>query len=218
MIIRKVVGAVTRQLRSRCGVALMRVYSRPLGGAVTAPPLVPDLHLRLLGLQEVLTHAADPELDLRERQVRTAFARGDLCIGALVEGAMVGYTWLAFGRTPHIEGVWVDAGAAARYSYKTFVRSAWRGKRIVRAMHAFADLELHRGRHLALDLVDVDNFSSRAALERSGSSLAGYVGYADWRGWFFACRSPGASAVGINLVKETSRPMSLRALAALRAP
>jgi hypothetical protein len=131
----------------------------------------------------------------------------------------VGYTWLAFGRTPHIQGVWVDAGACARYSYKTFVRGSWRGKRIVQAMHAFADLEpLRNGRQVAIDLVDDDNYSSCAALERSGSTLAGYVGYADCRGWFIAWRSPGASRLGLNLFKETPPQAPLPRLAALPAP
>lgn len=196
MKFRALFARAMRRLRLRHGVHVFRIYLRPLGQAARIP-CPDDVSVRLLEEGEVLAHCADPRMDLREAQVRGAFARGNRCLGAFIEGRLVGYNWLAYGPTPHLGGVWARFGEALRYSYKTYVHPDFRGRRIAQALHAFADdPALREGKRYALNFVDIDNLPSFAALERSGSRIAGYAGYLLWCGRMIAFRSPGASRHG----------------------
>lgn len=190
---RAIFSRLVQALRRRCGLNLFRIYVRPLGSAARIACACEGLQIRLLGEDEVVGYCAEAEMDLREPQVRAAFARGDRCIGAFAEGRLIAYTWLAYAATPHIRGVWADFSPQLRYSYKTFVHPRYRGKRVVQAMHAFCDdPALRRGKAFALNYVDIENFASFAALERAGSRVAGFAGYVQAFGALFSFRSPGA--------------------------
>lgn len=216
---RTLLARVLHLVRMRGGITVMRVYSRPLGRASRVSCLQPGVSIRILEADELVAWAGDAEMDLREAQIRAAYGRGGLCIGAVVDGKLVAYTWLAFSPTPHINGVWVETGPTARYSYKSFVHPAYRGKRILQALHAFADgSDLRRGRNHAIDLVDLENFNSCAALERAGSRLAGFVGYLGCFGAFVAFRSRGARECGVRLFRESSGRAPRQLRATLRGP
>jgi len=134
--------------------------------------------------------------------VRAAFERGDLCIGALDGARLVGYLWIGFSATPHVGGVWVDFNPRARYSYKSFVRPAYRGRRIVQGLYVVADDLCHRrGRRFLIHFVDADNRASLAAVLRSGSRRVGYACYLRWPGVFAAWRSPGAARYGFRFCR-----------------
>ena len=197
MTTRDFLARALRQLRLRGRISLFRIYVRPLGSAARITSAQAELEVRLMNQDEVLARCADPEMDLRQPQVRGAFARGDRCLGAFAAGRLVGYNWLAYDATPHIDGVWAQFGPDLRYSYKTFVHPSFRGKRIAQALHAFADdPSLRCGKRWVVNYVDIDNFPSFAALDRAGSRVAGYAGYLDWFGKFLAFRTRGARDIG----------------------
>ena len=198
-------------MRRYLGVSVERVLRRELGGGVQKPCARPGLECRVLNESEVLEFACDPELELSESAVREAYAAGNLCLGAIERGVLLGYTWLAYGDTRLADGVWVGFGPEFRYSYKTFVRPSHRGQRIVQALHALADsAELRRGCLFALDVVAVNNLPSLAALRRTGSVSVGHAVHARCFGLLFALRSPGLIRAGIELYRPTPGRIAAR--------
>ena len=198
-------------MRRYLGVNVLRVLQRDLGGAASLPCGRPNLECRVLGEYEALAHALDPQLELRQEWVRNAYAQGGVCLGALEDGRLLGYTWLAYGDTRYTGGVWVQLGARFRYSYKSFVRPECRGQRIAQALHALADQsELRRGRCFAMNLVELDNCSSFAALQRAGSRSIGYAGYAKCFGLLLTFRTPGVARAEIRFYRPTRARIAAR--------
>jgi GNAT superfamily N-acetyltransferase len=208
-------------LQRHLGLSLYQVLSRPLDPAAGATAAGP-VRFTLLSENELLPHCADPELELSARTVRAAFARGDLCAGALEGGRLLGYAWFAFGATPESAGAWVEFDARSRYTYKHFVRRACRGRRIAAGLLAAADaLCVERGCNRCVTLIYTYNRASIRASERTGARTAGYVATLRLFGRLLCWRSPGARREGVRVFKPQSnfRPFSLamRRLASMLA-
>lgn len=157
-----------------------------------------------------LSWCGDPELELGAAQISLAFARGDRCIGAFAGTRLVGYMWLAFGPAPHVDGVWVRCSPGDCYAYKFFVRSRYRGQRIIADLHQQADAEcLAQGAHRKLYMVDVHNVASLHAARRNGHLTLGYAGFLRCLGnpgGFF--RSPGVRRSGFELYRPPMKQWS----------
>lgn len=186
-------------LRRYAGIHILRVLVRELGSAAAPAPLEDGIECRLLTEREVLDFAVDPALQLDAAWIRNAFVNGGACLGALQSGRLIGYNWLAYADTQYARGVWLRLQGPFRYSYKTFVRPEYRGRRIAQALHALADSsELRRGRLLAVNLVDACNHASLAALRRTGSRPLGWIGFAKCLGVVLAFHSPGVRRAGLR--------------------
>lgn len=185
--------------RRYLGMGFLRVMSYGIGDAARAAGERRDVVCRELSEQEVLELAEeDAALRLPVPWVRAAFGRGAICVGALRDGHLIGYTWFSYGDTPYSPEVWVSFPPAMRYSCKGFVRPEHRGQRILQALHAFADRpELWRGRRKSVSLVDADNFSSLTALARAGARMLGHATYARIFGAIVAWHSPGLLRAGV---------------------
>jgi len=192
------------RMRRYFGMNVVLVLRRALAGKPRVPCAGVAVECRALSEPEALAFAADPQLELAERWIREAYARGCMCLGAFAHGQLLGYTWLAFGDTPYEDGVWVGFDERLRYAHKSFVRPECRGKRILQALHALADRpELRRGRHFTVAFVNADNEASLAAFRRAGSYLIGYIAYVKCFGAVLALRSPGVKRAGISLYRPT---------------
>jgi GNAT superfamily N-acetyltransferase len=204
--------AMTR-LGRRCGLNLLKVMHREPGRASNLRTTCAGLQCRVLSLEEAISFCSDSQLQMSKRMVQDAYQRDAVCLGAFVRGAshaqrLVGYTWLAYDPTRHAAGLWLEFGGSYRYSYKIFVRPAYRGQRIAQALHSFADdPALVRGRVGTLDIVDAGNASSLAALERAGARCIGYVAYWNAFGKMFAFSSPGAKKCGVRFYGVHRRPL-----------
>jgi GNAT superfamily N-acetyltransferase len=199
-------------MRRYAGINILRVLQRDLGGAARVPCTRRNIECRVLSEHELVAFALDPQLELDHAWVRNAYASGGVCLGALEDRRLLGYTWLAFRDTPYTRGVWIGFDSKFRYSYKSFVRPQYRGQRIAQALHALADEpELRRGRCLAVNVIDVDNLASRAALERAGSRTIGYAAYAKCFGVLIALRSPALRRAGISFYRPTRARIRMRA-------
>jgi ribosomal protein S18 acetylase RimI-like enzyme len=184
-------------LRRRLGVHFYYVLVRPLqaGWCMGTPPS--GLDYRVLEEQDLLDYCGDAELDLRQPAVRAALAAGDVCVGALDRGALVGYVWYSFRSAAHVDGVRVQVGPRLRYAYKVHVHPRHRGRGIARELLARgAELCPRRGRELGLSFVAPDNAASLRAFAAAGWRRAGYAGYVKWRGRFRAFASAGAARAG----------------------
>lgn len=187
-------------LRRFVGLHITRVASRPLSEnpyGVSGPRAPISYHLMNEG--GLLPHCADAGLQLTESHVRAAYGRGDLCVAAFDGDCLVGYQWLAFGPTPHIDGVWVDFNTSVRYGYKQFVRPEYRGRHIAAGLSTHFDRTcMQRGCLRAVSFIDLDNEASWRAASRLGNRTVGYAGYVSLFGLFLAFRTAGARVCGFR--------------------
>ncbi len=166
-------GRLGRHARLR----VFRVFARRLHERPTFVPRGRIDH-RLLSEPEALAACGDASLDLAAEKVQAAYSRGDLCVGAFAGDTLAGYCWFAFSAAPHLDGVWLDFPADLIYTYKSFVRPAFRGRGMAAALYRFADAAaLARGRNAAIICVESHNWPSIAAALRGGFSRAGYAAY-----------------------------------------
>src|SRR6185503_1302772 len=187
---------VMRRLARHAGLRVFRVFVRRLEAG--APGAIGALDYRVMRGTDVLALCADPSLELSASKVRAAYGRGDLCVAAFERGTLAGYCWFALSAAPHMDDAWLDFPRELVYTYKSFVRPAFRGRGIAAALYRFADpVFLARGRNSALICVESHNRASVAAARRGGFSATGYAAYlggAQLRTW---C-SPAAAGYGLR--------------------
>ena len=187
---------VMSRLGHHAGLRVFRIFSRRLRAPAAGP--APRAECRLLKEREVLALCADRTLDLMPDKVQAAYARGDVCVGAYQDEVFAGYCWFALSALPQMDGAWLEFPDHVVYTYKSYVRPAFRGRGIASALFRFADaLFLKQGRTHAVLCVESHNQPSIAAALRSGFVDAGYAGYfsgARLRAW----RSRAAAGHGLR--------------------
>jgi GNAT superfamily N-acetyltransferase len=184
-------------LRRRFGLHFYYALVRPLQAERCMGTQPSGLVYRVLEEQDFPAYCRDPGLDLRERGARAALAAGDVCVGALDQGTLVGYVWYSFRSAAHVDGVRVRVGPRLRYAYKLHVRATHRGRGIGRGLlERGAALCPGRGRALGLSFVAPDNAASLRAFGAAGWRRAGYGGYLQWGGRFLPFASAGAARAG----------------------
>jgi ribosomal protein S18 acetylase RimI-like enzyme len=185
------------RLARHAGLRVFRMFVRKLDADVRDRP-AGALDYRYMSESDVLALCEDPSLELTGSKARAAYGRGDLCVGAFDSAHLVGYCWFAFSATPHMDGLWLDFPSELVYTYKSYVRPAFRGRSIAGAMYRFADpVCLERGRSHAVISVESHNWRSIAAAERGGFSAAGYAAYVDERSRAWC--SHAAAGYGLRL-------------------
>jgi ribosomal protein S18 acetylase RimI-like enzyme len=187
---------VMSRLGKHAGLRVFRIFGRRLRERADAA--AQGVVCRLLKEREALALCADPALDLVPLKVQAAFARGDVCVGGFQHGVFAGYCWFALSPLPQLDGAWLEFPDHVVYTYKSYVRPAFRGRGIAAAMYRFADaLFLKQGRTHAVLCVESHNEPSIAAARRSGFADAGfaaYVGGQRLRAW----RSRAAAGYGLR--------------------
>lgn len=187
------------------GLRLFRLFARRLepDRSCVSPA---GTNLRLMEEAELGAHCDDAELDLTKAKVAAAHARGDRCVGAVQDGRLVGYCWLAFSPLPHLDGVWAGFSPDAVWTYKSFVRPSHRGRGIAAALYRSADrLCGERGRSMSLLCVELRNQRSIRAARRAGYAPAGYAGYLHRGGMMAGAYSPAAKRTGVRFFLPAPR-------------
>jgi ribosomal protein S18 acetylase RimI-like enzyme len=174
-----------RRLGRHAGLRAFRIFGRRLEAGTFSGRGALDY--RFMSEADVVPLCADASLDLTASKVRAAFGRGDLCVGAFAGADLAGYCWFALSAAPHMDRAWLDFPPDVVYTYKSYVRPAFRGRGIAAAMYRFGDpVFLERGRKVAVICVESHNWPSIAAAKRGGFSAAGYAAYiggAQLRAW-----------------------------------
>ena len=193
-------------LRKYAGLNVCRVFVRDCLSSPRATALPAGIRLKVLGEKELLSAAADPELDLDSEFVHDALARRDIAFGAYDGDRLVGYTWRAFSCAPYVDGLWVRVDAPYHYGYKAVTRRAYRGRHILPALARLADEHCVRRGHKALALyVDVTNVPSLRLQARLGSRAVGYAGHLRWLGHSIPFRTPAVSRIGFHFEPRQER-------------
>jgi GNAT superfamily N-acetyltransferase len=167
---------VMSRVARHAGVRVFRIFDRRLD--LRTAPTVGGLEYRLLQEGEVVALSADASLGMTQHNVRAAYARGDVCLGAFDGGRLAAYCWFAFSPAPHMDHAWVEFPADVVYTYKSYVVPAYRGRGVAATLYRYPDrIWLRRGRTQAMLCVESHNFASIAAARRAGFSPTGYAAY-----------------------------------------
>jgi hypothetical protein len=190
---------VLQSLSWRAGLNIMLVMRRDM---TSSPAPAPDaVQFHVLDEKEALELAKDPRLDVSADWVRMAVTLALTCVGAFVDGNLVGYTWFAPEMAPDLDGLWVMVPQGAMFRFKAFVRADFRNLGIGRNLYWFADRTcVGLGGQTSLSLVALQNVRARAEAPPPGATVAGFLIVLRAFGRQWVLRSPGARRAGLQMV------------------
>jgi hypothetical protein len=167
------------------------------------PSIPPDITLRLIPPNELMTHISNPALLLSREFVQSAIDRGDLAFGAFDGPTLVSYVWRTFTSAPHTRNLWVRVTQPHCYAYNSFTLPEFRGQRIAPAIHIFSDVEMfRRGFTNRAGFVAIANSASLAMGKHMGSRAIGYAGYLNWFGRVFPFRTKAVRDIGFEFYER----------------
>ncbi len=191
---------LSEYLKRHFGIHTFQVMARPLGSGVAAQRVVPGLAYRLLDRDEIEACCARADLRMSSAFVQAAAKRGDACIGALDRGEIAACAWIAFGSVPCAPGVWAQLDARACSIYTVFVRDAWQGRGLERALRLVGDDRcLWAGKRFAVSFVDARNAGDIAHIEQTGARTIARVGFVESIGMNWRTRRENADELQFRL-------------------
>ncbi len=206
-LVRSLYALLLRVCRKFLTFSITAVVYRPLVRMNSSTSSPEGYHLGILSEQELLDFCHDPTLQLDATGIKGLFARGEICVGAALDGKLVAYHWCAFSATPdnRKKNIWVDFNAEASYGHWGFTLPAHRGKHILSSLLAIGDNYcLDKDKTSCIAFVDTDNYPSLRACMRAGSRIVGYAGYIYLFGKLFSFRTPGAKEHGFRIFTPRS--------------
>lgn len=134
----------------------------------------------------------NPAFDMAPEMLSSALARGDYCVGTIIDGQLVSYAWRSFSDVPHTDKIWVRVGPNSSYNYKGYTLPAFRGQHIGERRKYCGNKPLQRrGINNKQSFIASTNYSSLAGTRRGNSKHLGYAGYLHLFGKIFLFHSPG---------------------------
>jgi GNAT superfamily N-acetyltransferase len=171
---------LSQYLKRHFGIHTFQVMARALGSDDGSPRAVPGFAYRLLDRGEIEACCDLADLRMSRAFVEAAAKRGDACIGALEGGEMAACAWIAFGSVPCAPGVWAQLDERACSIHTVFVRHAWQGQGLERALRLVADdLCLWAGKRFAVSFVDARNAGDIARIAETGARTIARVGFVE---------------------------------------
>ncbi len=180
------------------GFVLCAIAARPLRIVPALPNADLTREYRLLTESELIEFSSDPEVDMNAEKMKSNFAKGDICVGAIENGELIAYLWSACSPTKHVENLYVDFGPKARYLYKGFTRPAYRGQRIQSMLSSLADDLSPKDRTHSITFIETHNYASIHTAKYHGNKIIGYAGYWKLFGRYIVFHSRGARKLGFR--------------------
>lgn len=198
-LLERIYSLVMRKLRP--ALFLCHVATRPLM-ATTAFEAPEGIEIRYPTREELVRACEGGGLLLSRASAEASLDRGEICTAAFDKDDIVGYTWIAFGRAPHTNRVWIEFAPPYRYGFRGFVREEHRGRRINNALAGFSDrLCMARGFTHAVAFIETHNFHSiRSSKRQPGRKFVGYAGYFSFMGRVVPFRTPAVKRLGFRFV------------------
>lgn len=154
-----------------------KIQSNPLDQITKA-----GITYRTLIAEDFSNEKRNQSLDINLAFVEKALARGDHCVGAVVENRIVGYTWRTIQSANVDYPIKMRFGKELYYRYKGFVLPEYRGKSIFNNIKQVAESkQLALGRTHAFGCIETHNYSSLRASEKHGDITIGYSAYIESR-------------------------------------
>ena len=194
---------------------ISKLVVRDIGQQLDVASEHPDAVFRFLSFEEILEGAKDSDLDLQPEMAHRLNAGLDKCAGAIVDGQLIGYLWIAFEgiEAEHNSGKHANSGIAVSFKadsaflYKGYAKRAYRKKGFSCLLNwtAIQLAEQHQIRQL-ISTTEWLNVPAYRALTYGGFKLIGHT----WRIILFGIAmdwSPRtASDYGILLGKDAVVP------------
>ncbi|MGI9261115.1 MAG: hypothetical protein ACR2QR_03715, partial [Woeseiaceae bacterium] len=100
------------------------------------------------------------------------------------------------------DNVWIRIRKPYNYSYKSFTRTAYRGRRISPTVHLFSDNEMRKhGYAYRVGFVGMTNYASLEMGKHMGSIIVGYAGYIAWFGLLIPFRTRPVKEIGFEFFR-----------------
>jgi GNAT superfamily N-acetyltransferase len=199
---------VARTLHAYLGRALLRIGGVTIYTVVCLEPErsgspgagPPGAEVVLLPPERLRAAAQDPDVELPPDRLAAELDTGDACYGALVDGQLAAYTFIAEGPAVVQGDVVVSFDAGWALSRWTYTLPRFRGRGLHAAIHAraLAD-ERGQGRRGLLAMVASFNWESRHALARAGFRPVATMVVARWGGRDVTWCSAGCRPYGLAL-------------------
>lgn len=203
---RAIVNLFVKASARYLGIHVYVVRCHKFPDSPTYPDGNPELEFRLIEPDELLELSNDPELDMHPDFVVAAIARGDLAYGAFDGTKLVSYMWRSIDYAPDADNVWVRIRKPYNYSYKSFTRAAYRGRRISPSVHLFSDNEMRmHGYQYRVGFVGVTNYASLEMGKHMGSVVVGYAGYLAWFGMLLPFRTRPVKEIGFEFFRPAAK-------------
>jgi len=205
--VRSLYAMLLRICRKFLTFSIAAVVCRPLLRTNSSTSNPEGCQFSILTEQALLDFSHDPALQLDGARIKDLLARGEICVGATVDGKLVAYHWRAFSVTPHDykNNIWVDFNADAGYGHKSLTLPAYRGKHIISSLMAIGDNYcLDKGKTLAIAFIETDNYPSLRAGKRAGNRVVGYASYIYLFGKLFSFTTPGGKKHGCRIFIPSS--------------
>ncbi|MFC4173468.1 GNAT family N-acetyltransferase [Microvirga sp. GCM10011540] len=147
----------------------------------------------------------DPSLELEDKFLSQAFARGDRCFGFVEDGILGAYAWYSVGPTPIQDFLVAAFDPNYIYMHKAFTSPAFRGRRlygigVARAMHALAQERRFEG---LISCIQSHNQPSLKALRRIGFKTVGRTGVLGRRRPCVSFSTPGCRSLFSAKIQST---------------
>jgi len=180
--------------------SLNLIFSTPLADEKEDDSDIPNPS-KVLTDAEVKAYSRDnPALDMPPMMVAEALARGDYCVGTIVDGELVSYAWRSFTGAPDSDKMWISVGPNSSYNYKAFTLPEFRGKHLAERRKYCGNEQLRqRGIYSKQSAIASTNYSSLAGTKRGDSRHIGYVAHFQLFGRIFLFHSPGVKREGFRI-------------------
>lgn len=190
-----------RVLQRSMGLHLHYVFRRAHVVVHRPPQELSGLEFRVLCVDELIRWAQEPRYGMVPGFVDHALARGDVCVGALENGALLGYTWWSSAPTRDQGDVWVTFAAGDNFGYHGFVLPEHRGRGIYEPLvMSCGESFMRNGIFHTVWFVAVHNVASLRVQDKVGIPRAGIAGYCHAFGRPLTFRSPGARRTGFRFM------------------
>ena len=176
-------------------------------GDIICDPEIEGLEMRVITPDELRASCNDQRLLLDPAFVEPAIERGDVAVGGFVDGELVAYAWRSTTAAPHTQDLWVRVGKPYCYSYKSFTRPTWRGRRLGPALLNFSDkVMLGQGFTHRAGFIATTNFPNLEATKYMRCEIVGRSAYIAIFGRFANFSSRGIKETGFEFFRpgETS--------------
>ena len=196
---------------ARLGLRVFRVRVRELVATLPLSPLPPEWRVEQLPSEQWRALVNDPGLCLEPSDI-TDFQSATMT-AVLHRDRVVAYAFAAVGGARIDEHVCASCDLPYRYSFKSYTRPEYRGRRLSAYTSLHSDpLFLARGCTHAISYASCYNLASIRTEASKGNRYAGFAGYIVLGGWTITFHSPGAKKIGFRLAsaarQESNAPQT----------
>jgi hypothetical protein len=194
---RNVYAATMVRAERWLGVRVFRVRVRPLVASTGMPALPSGLSIRQVSTDELRALVAEPALQLDGTFIDSAAASTAIMTGVFENDRLAAYAFATGHAVPAGDGMWVKCDYPYRYSFKSFTRPEYRGRRLSTFASLASDaMFMNLGYTHAISYTETHNFASIRTEASKGNVLIGIAGYVRFGSSRLSFRSPGCRRVG----------------------